>query len=1072
MKRTRRLACAITVAVASLAPPLHAAPNRLADGVRQSESEQAQIKNQIQRATDDLTAIITELDRNGIAGEDVKTLVKIRDVLGDLTAKDMATVINLLQQARNSADPSKFRGDVTQAVVNQDQIIVKMKQLLLEYQRQQQLYELSLRFTELAQRQNANLKDARNLVRSPGALLAADRYSDLQKSSLKIQAGEQDAIRDETKLLTDKLAQVITEADADTADRLRKSLEHARQGRLHETLAEASTHLKDAMVGKATQAEKLSRDNLYDLASLVAPIEDSAAKLRKAAEQLDKAIAEQKVVVTQTGTLPAKVSGAPSTYQEAFFQIEDREADNVDLVDRLRQAIDVIAPAVTEPLKAGQGKMQEARAALNSFRRDPATTLEQIALAKLEEARKLLDQQVTKADAEKPKGDAMQQAKELKDKVAQLRAEQEKLNQQTQTAQPKDAAKLAKQEAAMHQTARDLQIESAPEAPPAANEIAAAAKEMDRSREALEKGQTNDAQPPERSAVDHLARAEKLLDQQLAKLDQDKQDLDQLQQARDKVAKLIQDEQRVALNTATEAGKQEARQSPDPAADKQVGQQQSDVGKKTDETRQSLPASAKDATQPLDSAKQNMNEAKSNLDQAQPQAAQPPEQQAIANLNQAKSAIDQKVSELQKELGRPSDPADKLDQVSQQLQQAQQDINGAQQQMQQTPSQQLAQQQQQVAQQIQQQQQQDPNNPQLQQAQKAANQAATDLQQNNVQKAVAQMKQVQTAIQKASQQTSQQGQKQPGQPQQGQPKPGEQANGQQQSGQKASQPGNQPGQQPSQNGQPSAQAQGQAQQPGNAQQPGQQQGQQPGQQPGQGQQSPGNGGTPGQSMSQIAQAQSAVQQAAEQLAAAQQQQQMQQAAQQLGQAANKVTDAAANDQGALPQTAQQALQQAQKALNEATAQAQASNQQGAQAQSQSAQSAISQAQAAIDMARQGMQQNQTADSQQNPSNSPSQSQSPGPQAKNSQGSPGSNSPNQDQPNQNQPGQQGTGDRKDTRLTVQANGPRGNVSGNSTYLSLPARDRQAIQQGQKDKYPEEYGPAIEQYLKNLSDQESR
>jgi len=47
-----------------------------------------------------------------------------------------------------------------------------------------------------------------------------------------------------------------------------------------------------------------------------------------------------------------------------------------------------------------------------------------------------------------------------------------------------------------------------------------------------------------------------------------------------------------------------------------------------------------------------------------------------------------------------------------------------------------------------------------------------------------------------------------------------------------------------------------------------------------------------------------------------------------------------------------------------------------------------------------------------------------------------------------------------------------VIGAGTFMSLPARDRAALKQTQKDKYPEEYGPAIEQYLKNLSDQENR
>src|SRR5437879_1793854 len=96
-----------------------AANSKLADGIRQGETQQAQIKTQVQRATDDLTSIIAELNRNGIGGEDVKILTKIRDILGDLTAKDMATVISLLQEARGAVDTTKFHGDVTQAVVNQ-----------------------------------------------------------------------------------------------------------------------------------------------------------------------------------------------------------------------------------------------------------------------------------------------------------------------------------------------------------------------------------------------------------------------------------------------------------------------------------------------------------------------------------------------------------------------------------------------------------------------------------------------------------------------------------------------------------------------------------------------------------------------------------------------------------------------------------------------------------------------------------------------------------------------------------------------------------------------------------------
>src|SRR3954466_12627074 len=107
MKQHLRYA-ALATAIFAFPIVSFAANNKLADGIRQGETQQAQIKMQVQRATDDLTSIIAELNRNGIGGEDVKILSKIRDILGDLTAKDMATVISLLQEARGALDTTKF----------------------------------------------------------------------------------------------------------------------------------------------------------------------------------------------------------------------------------------------------------------------------------------------------------------------------------------------------------------------------------------------------------------------------------------------------------------------------------------------------------------------------------------------------------------------------------------------------------------------------------------------------------------------------------------------------------------------------------------------------------------------------------------------------------------------------------------------------------------------------------------------------------------------------------------------------------------------------------------------------
>jgi hypothetical protein len=68
--------------------------------------------------------------------------------------------------------------------------------------------------------------------------------------------------------------------------------------------------------------------------------------------------------------------------------------------------------------------------------------------------------------------------------------------------------------------------------------------------------------------------------------------------------------------------------------------------------------------------------------------------------------------------------------------------------------------------------------------------------------------------------------------------------------------------------------------------------------------------------------------------------------------------------------------------------------------------------------------------------------------------------------------QGTGDSPGSRAASEG-GPKGDVDpSKSGFVNLPPRDRAALQQSQAEKYPQEYGPIIEQYLRNLSDPEKR
>ena len=85
------------------------------DRLLQSELKQQQIQRTTQRVGDQLSAIIGEFERNGIAGEDVKVLRAIHMVLNRLSEKDMAQVVTLLQQAQKAPDDNAAKKEVMEA---------------------------------------------------------------------------------------------------------------------------------------------------------------------------------------------------------------------------------------------------------------------------------------------------------------------------------------------------------------------------------------------------------------------------------------------------------------------------------------------------------------------------------------------------------------------------------------------------------------------------------------------------------------------------------------------------------------------------------------------------------------------------------------------------------------------------------------------------------------------------------------------------------------------------------------------------------------------------------------------
>jgi hypothetical protein len=69
-------------------------------------------------------------------------------------------------------------------------------------------------------------------------------------------------------------------------------------------------------------------------------------------------------------------------------------------------------------------------------------------------------------------------------------------------------------------------------------------------------------------------------------------------------------------------------------------------------------------------------------------------------------------------------------------------------------------------------------------------------------------------------------------------------------------------------------------------------------------------------------------------------------------------------------------------------------------------------------------------------------------------------------------QGGDGEPHGSDTNVEDGGPRRDEKSAGKFIGLPQRDRAALTQSQNDKYPQEYSSQVEQYLKNLADQEAK
>ncbi len=920
------------------------------DVLLDTELSQRQIRASAQNVADAIDQLLTDFDRNGLnGGEDVKVLHAIRSILGNLTDKEMEQVVNLLQAARTATAPSTVKKNALAAFNIQKQVLARLRQLLIQHQRQQAIRKLARLLRELSNRQDTNLRETLAL-----AQLTQDKTSatvdETQRAALDLQCSEQKSIQTETVHILDAL-DALTTATSDERPKL--AAQHAKTATLDFLLARAVADLDESRLLSCAGNQKNIRDNLRIMARVLSTPHDDASRLRQAMRDLDVAIQQQRELIETT-----KAAATPDT------AIADKQAENTDRTDQVRQQVQNLSPVAAAHVQNAIAAMQEARAALIAKEQSRALTGEQAALDLLLKARAELDQQFAKAqkDSQK-KADPHEALKETQKKLADLSQQQEQLKKDS-AAKP-DKQQADKQTALQKQT-QDLQQQTAPQFPKAADALGDAAQQMQKAADALQKQQpAMDAQQAAEAALKQAAEAMK---DDAAKLDKAADELKSTESVIATLAALIQRQQKLELAT----GKVAVNAAAKPTATEMAPNQQQ-LTTDTESLRTHLPEDTRAADTPLVSARQNMTAATVWLQSAKAGTAHPQQQQALANLYAAKNALEKKRNKLADQLGQPVSNNSEIAKAMQDLAKAQQDTADAQQMLDKAgaaPMQQLQERQQQLADAVlQHPAAQDPATP-AAAAQRAAQEAAQQLAKGNLKDAIQAMQQAQVAMQKNNAQATQNGQLQQG-----------------------------------------------------------------------GQSSP--------SMQPLVQQQQRLREAAQQMANAKQdanaQAAMQEASQALQDAANTVGSLATNS-GTLPGSVAQPMQNAQMSLASATEQANGStpaNAGAAAANATAAQNAMAQAQAALADAAAG---EIGAGEGQGQGQAQGQGQEPG------KG-------------------HGTAGEGNWNGASSSGGIAAVKAAGGQFIGLPPRDRAAIKQSQSEKYPQEYGPLIEQYMKNLADQTS-
>lgn len=657
----------LAVVLAS-APGRGAAPTST-DSVAQAAAGQQQLRTTTQRVGEQLDAIIAEFGRNGIGGEDLQLLGTIRGVLSQLSEADMAHVMALLQDAREAGDPTRQRPSLVEAFGAQKSVSLKLRQILLEYQRQQELSVLAARLDELAGRVHTSMRETFSLANGASGR-RRDWMTENQRISLQLQVSEQQSLRDELVSVVSRLQGWKDDRDNDAAARVARVLQQPEIGRLPKNVERVVADLNGGQLLSATGRQRELRDVLRRIAQRLLPPADELEALQNAVRQVEGLLARQEQLRTQTRDLDGRTA-APVEQATASL------ADLVDDTDVARQQTLELDSAASEQIAAAVGRMQEARGALDGpwkevrNRRVNAGTQQEMAQTRLESAKRLLLQRIDTLEKQRQATtDPRSNLKQVRDEVADLLRRQKELKTETKAVE-EDAARVrpfAPRQGDLRDQAEDTAERAALDSAKAAEELAEASSHMKRAQKSLGEGRNDPGE--QQAAIDALEKALATLDADLAKLEAAQKELAELEDLLRRLLALIDSQKALNAETTRLARKLPGRTGPD------LGRDQQGLSEATRKLEADLPASVPQAATYLADGATQMILAINELGASRAAEARPAQDEALENLLRARRELEDRLAQLREMLGLPPAEAP-LDELAKLVKEAQQELNRA-----------------------------------------------------------------------------------------------------------------------------------------------------------------------------------------------------------------------------------------------------------------------------------------------------------------------------------------------------------------------------------------------------------